>query len=145
MMQMEQWSILSNVLDYVQYGRFHTMRHTLDIKAVNKHKCQPDTEEDKEFRELDFGRTPFKLCKEYMDMYEGIQSEIISATRFNENSDLNTTYLGRVDKVRKDKLRAVESFPISEHGYTSGKLLDGTECQLLLDTGASKSFMSKLF
>ena len=24
-----------------------------------------------------------------------------------------------------------------------GKLLDGTECQILLDTGASKSFMSK--
>ena len=26
-----------------------------------------------------------------------------------------------------------------------GKLLDGTECQLLLDTGASKSFMSKSY
>ena len=26
-----------------------------------------------------------------------------------------------------------------------GKLLDGTECQLLLDTGASKSFMLKPF
>ena len=26
-----------------------------------------------------------------------------------------------------------------------GKLLDGTECQLLLDTGASKSIMSKSF
>ena len=24
-----------------------------------------------------------------------------------------------------------------------GKLLEGTECQILLDTGASKSFMSK--
>ena len=36
-----------------------------------------------------------------------------------------------------------ERFPISEQGYTIGKLLDGTECQILLDTGASKSFMSK--
>ena len=42
-------------------------------------------------------------------------------------------------------MRAEESFPISEHGYTSGKLLDGTECQLLLDTGASNPFMSKSF
>ena len=42
-------------------------------------------------------------------------------------------------------MRAEESFPISEHGYTSGKLLDGTECQLLIDTGVSKSFMSKSF
>ena len=30
-----------------------------------------------------------------------------------------------------------------EQGYTVGKLLDGMECQILLDTGASKSFMSK--
>ena len=42
-------------------------------------------------------------------------------------------------------MKTEESFPISEHGYTLGKLLDGTECQLLLDTGASKSFMSKSF
>ena len=36
-------------------------------------------------------------------------------------------------------------FPITDCGYTSGKLLDGTECLLLLDTDASKSFMSKSF
>ena len=42
-------------------------------------------------------------------------------------------------------MKAEESFPISEHGYTLGKLLDGTECQLQLDTGVSKLFMSKSF
>ena len=78
-------------------------------------------------------------------MYEGIQSEIVNTTRFNENSDLSMTYLGRSNKARNDKLKAEESFPISEHGYTSGKLLDRTECQLLLDMGTSKSFMSKSF
>ena len=30
-----------------------------------------------------------------------------------------------------------------EQGYTVGKLLDSTECQILLDTEPSKSFMSK--
>ena len=63
--------------------------------------------------------------------------------RFGENSDFSMTYLGMSDKTRNDKLKMEESIPISEHGYTSGKLLDGTECQLLLDTGVSKSFMSK--
>ena len=53
--------------------------------------------------------------------------------------------MGGIDKGSNSKLKAEESFPISEHGYTSGKLLDGTECQLLLDMGASKSFMSKSF
>ena len=80
-----------------------------------------------------------------MDKYEEIYSEIVSSNRFDDNSDLSTTYLGRVDKENQHKLKAEESFPISEHGYTSGRLLDGTECQLLLDTGASKSFMSKSF
>ena len=88
---------------------------------------------------------PLKLHEEYMDVFEAIQSEIVSNTRFDENSNLSTTYLGRIDKENKNKLRAKESFPISEQGNTSGRLLDGTECQLLLDTGASKSFMSKSF
>ena len=38
-----------------------------------------------------------------------------------------------------------QKFPISKLGYTVGKLMDGTECQILLDTGASKSFMSKSY
>ena len=76
-------------------------------------------------------------------MYEGIQSEILSTTRFDENSDLSTTYLGKVGRYQNNKIKAEESFPLSEQGYTVGKLLDGTECQILLDMGASKSFMSK--
>ena len=145
MTQMGQWSILSNVLNYIQHGRFQTMKQALDIKAVNKYKHKPDTEGGKEFRELDFSSTSLKLCEEYLDVYEGIQSEIVSATRFDENSDPSTTCLGRIDKGSNSKLRPEELFPTSEHGCTSGKLLEGTECQLLLDTGASKSFMSKSF
>ena len=145
MTQMEQWLILSNILNYVQHGKFHSIGHMLDIRAVNKYKHKLNTEGDREFRDLDFGAMPLKLHKEYMDVYEGIQLEIVSATRFDENSDLSTTYLGRTNKENKEKLRTEESFPISEHGYTSGRLLDGTECQLLLDTGASKLFMLKSF
>ena len=85
------------------------------------------------------------LCEKYLDVYEGIQLEIVYTMRFDENSDLSTTYLGKSHKTRNDKLKVEESLPISEHWYTLGKLLDGTECQLLLETGASKSFMSKSF
>ena len=69
----------------------------------------------------------------------------MSTTRFDENVDLSTTYLGRSDRAKCDKLKAREAFFISEQEYALGKLLDGTECQLLLDTGASKSFMSKSY
>ena len=109
-----------------------------------KHKRKSNIEnEEGQMLELDFGDMPEKLKEEYTDVYEGIQSEILSTTRFDENSDLSTTYLGRVNTTKTSKIKAEESFQISEHGYTIGKLLDGTECQILLDTGASKSFMSK--
>ena len=142
---MEQWSILRNILNYIQQDRHHTVNHTLNIKAVNKYMNKSKTKEERESAELDFGSMLLILHEEYLDVYDSIQSEIVNTTRFNENSDLSMTYLGRSDKPRNDKLRAEESFPISEHGYTSGKLLDGTECQLLLDMGASKLFMSKSF
>ena len=45
--------------------------------------------------------------------------------------------------IKDSKIKVEESLLISEQGYTMGKLLDGTECQILLDTGMSKSFMSK--
>ena len=38
-----------------------------------------------------------------------------------------------------------EKFPISKLGYTVGKLINVMECHILLDTGASKSFMSKSY
>ena len=44
MTQMEQWSILGNVLNYVQHSRLHSMNHTLDIKAVDKYKYRPNTD-----------------------------------------------------------------------------------------------------
>ena len=95
MTQMEQWSILSNILNYVQHSRFNSMNHTLDVKAVNKYNSKPNI--DREFKELDFGTTPQKLQEEYMDIYEGIYSEIVSSNRFDENSDISTKYLEKIE------------------------------------------------
>ena len=72
MKQMEQWSILSNVLNYIQHGRHHTMKYTLNIRAMNKHRSNPEAKEEKEFLELEFGSMPHKLCEEYLDVYKGI-------------------------------------------------------------------------
>ena len=41
------------------------------------------------------------------------------------------------------EVKAEENFLITMHGYTKGKLIDGTECNILVDTGASISYMSK--
>ena len=71
MTQMEQWSILSNLLNYVQHSRFNLMNHTIDVKAMNKYKSKPSTD-NREFKELDFSTTLQKLQEKYMDIYEGI-------------------------------------------------------------------------
>ena len=47
--------------------------------------------------------------------------------------------------TRDTEVKAEENFPITLHGYTKGKLLDGTECDILVDTGASKSYMAKFY
>ena len=79
-------------------------------------------------------------------MYEEVRSDIVNSSRFDEKSDISMTYLGKtVQEENQDKLKAEESFPTSENGYALGILPDGMKCQLLLDTGASKSFMSKSF
>ena len=57
-------------------------------------------------------------------MYEGIQSEVISTTRIDENSDLSKTYLGRTNITRVSKIKVEERFPISEQGYMVARLLD---------------------
>ena len=146
---MEQWSVLSNSLNYVQHSKFNSMDHSLSICLVNRYKVKPNDSlfsSGKEFREIDCGTNLQNLQTKYLDMYEGIQSDIVSSSKFDENLDISTTYLGKIGpEESQDKLKAEESFPISESGYTLGRLLDGTKCQLLLDTGASKSFMSKSF
>ena len=78
-------------------------------------------------------------------MYEGVYAEMVYANKFNENSDLSTTYLGQTKVTRDTKIKVEEKFPITGQGSASGKLLDGTECQILLDMGATKSYMSKSY
>ena len=105
--QMEQWSILSNILSYVQHSKFNSMNHTLSVKPVNRYKIKPD--EGNEFREIDFSTIPQNLQEEYLVVYKGIQSDIVSSSRFLENSDISTTYLGRVEHMEsQDKLKAEE-------------------------------------
>ena len=47
--------------------------------------------------------------------------------------------------TRETKIKAEERLPITGQGFVSGKLLDGTDCQILLDTHVTKSYMSKSY
>ena len=55
--------------------------------------------------------------EEYLDRYEGVKSEILNTTRFDENSDLSMTYLGKSSMTRDNKMAVEERFSITEQGH----------------------------
>ena len=100
--QMEQWSILNNIVNYVQYDRNPQDFYNLFIRAINKKNHTKIyarlKEEDRQVIELDFSDTLDKLKGEYFYMYDGVKSEVLCTTKFDENF-LGTMYLGRVDMI----------------------------------------------
>ena len=61
---MEQWSILSNIVNYAKYDRNLRNFHELDIKAIDQ-KNQREMydrlkDEDRQVLQLDFGNNPDK-------------------------------------------------------------------------------------
>ena len=62
-----------------------------------------------------------------------------------KNSDIVTTYLGMPKMRRQDELKAECKAHMTEDCYIPGKLLGGTDCKILLNTGESNSFLCKTF
>ena len=146
--QIEQWSILSDNIVYVRPAGKDVI-HGIDIKMVDyqdhRRMYRRMGKEEGERLNTDFGESPNVLKDKYMDVYEDVFAEVVTTNRFDENVDLSTTYLGKIGMRREDIMKAEESFPISEQGFVMGRILNGEECQILLDTGASKSYMSKSY
>ena len=146
MIQMKNWLILS---DNVKHDEKSKTSHKLDLNTLDycQHKevyCKLKGEKS-HILEVDFGINPETLESNYLDMYEGVHTEMVYTNKFDENSDLSMTYLGQTKMTRESEIKAEEKFPITEQGITLAKLLDGTQWQILLDTGVSKSYMSKSY
>ena len=144
---MEQWSILSDNIVYVRSEDSDIM-NGINIKPIDyrEHKrMYRKMGKEGERLDIDFGESQEIMKNRYMDVYDDIYAEVVMTSRFDDDFDLSMTYLGRIDMKRDEVMKAEESFPISEQGFVMGKLMNGEECQTLLDTGASKSYMSKSY
>ena len=148
LVSMEEWSILSDHVKYVMHGESEAFQK-LSINSLNCRQCRDLYRRlnNKVMLKsnLNFGKSPEKLKADYLDIYKGVYAEVISTDSFVEDTVLSTTYLGKVDMTRNTEVEAEESFPMMARGYTKGQLLDGTDCEILIDTGASKSYMSKSY
>ena len=144
--QMDQWLILSDNIVYVN-SKDSDVMSGMDIKSLDyrehKRMYRKMNKEGGERIDIDFGESPEVMKSRYMDVYENVYAEVVTTSRFDENVDLSTTYLGRIDMKREEVLKAEESFAISEQGFVKGKWTNGEECQIVLDTEVSKSYMSK--
>ena len=145
--EMRNWSIFSDNVRYVQYDQATPQNLNIDTLDYRDHNelYYKLKEKKGETLYIDFGLYPDVIRSRHLDVYEGVYTEMVYANKFNENSDLSTTYLGQTKMTRDTRIKAEERFPITGQGFASGKLLDGTECQILLDTGATKSYMSKSY
>ena len=59
---MEQWSILSNLLNYVQQSMYNSMDHSSNVKPGNRYKVKPN--EEKKFRDVDFSTNLKKITNQ---------------------------------------------------------------------------------
>ena len=145
--QMEQWSILSDNIIYIRLVANDAI-NGIDIKMVDyqdhRRMYRRMGKEEGERMDIDFGESPNVLKDKYMDVYEDVFA-VVTTNRFYENVDLSTMYLGKIGMRQEDIMKAEESFPISEQGFVMGRILNREECQILLDTGVSKSYMSKSY
>ena len=114
--QMKEWSILSDNVKYITSGRSETF-HNLNVDQMN-YTQEIDLYRELQEKELlnadvNFGGSPDRLKAEYLDAYEGVYAKIISTDKFDEDTDLSTTYLGQLDMTRNTEVKAEGHFPIT--------------------------------
>ena len=82
--QIEQWSILGNVINYVQCSRNPKNLHSMIIRPAKLNKTVKNTKS----RNINISLLEVNLIEgldrskeEYLDRYEGVKSEIVDTTR----------------------------------------------------------------
>ena len=145
--RMIKWSILSDLIKYIDESSYSDMNPSLTLRPLDyrKHKRLYNSLKTDKDLTSDVIFEGDKVRDVYFDKYDGIYADKSQATRFDESTDLSTTYLAKTDMTREQVIKAEEKFPISGQGYTQGKLLENTESSILIDTGASTSYMSKSY
>ena len=71
----------------------------MTIKPVNNGRLNlisKDRNEDNMSLRVDLTDAANGSKEEYLDRYEGVISEILNTTGFDENTDLSTTYVGKL-------------------------------------------------
>ena len=53
--------------------------------------------------DVDFGTNPGIMRSHYLDMYDGVHTDVVYTNRFDESSDFSTKDLGKTKMTRENK------------------------------------------
>ena len=106
---MRNWSIFSDNIRYIQHEQKTPHKLNIDALDYRQHKelYFKLKGEERETLDVDFGIYPDLLKSKYLEV-EDVYAEMVYANKFNEHSDLSTTYLGQMKMKRDTKIRVEE-------------------------------------
>ena len=135
--KVEEWSILSTEPVYF------APKHQEGIK-VSQSNGIAAIKLSEEFNKLK--DSPIEIDEDNLednDYFEGVHPYMSTEHCYATSTDMSVTYLGHTHE--QDTAMEFRSFSINTQCITRGELGDKTPFKLLVDTGASKCFMSKSF
>ena len=127
------WSILSTVIDYT------TIRDNSPYVEMNTSNLYNKLQEDEQLISGD-------SSDQWDGRFEEVTCSLHYSHKFDDTNDVSTTYLRSY--MAKDEPR---TFPVDSHipfdgrGMSKAYLSNGTPMKLYLDSGASRSYLSKRF
>ena len=139
--QMSLWSIMSDRPSYTVHPQSSgvTGSGCMDFSFDRMSRQTPSHEDDQsvDFNDLE--------QSDFLTHYPDIVAKLNINRSYDDLLDVSTTYLGP-DLIQNNHVFNPEpTFPIAHNCHTDGELLGGGKLDILLDTGASKSYMSKAF
>ena len=142
---MDHWSVFTEQLRYtipeiIAPGFDIQGQGCLDFSPERLNRS--DQAKEVSMAPLEFHYMP---ASEYLDRYNGITSELNVNMEYDDAIDVTTTYLGHESIKITDTFHPEQAFPIYSNCHTHGQFVGGGMLDILLDTGASKSYMSKAF
>ena len=142
---MDQWSVftenLRHTIPKIQAPGFDIQGQGCLDFSPERVNCL-DQARDVSIAPLEFHHMP---VSEYLDRYDGITRELNVNMEYDDAVDVTTTYLGHESIRITDIFQPEQAFPIQSNCHTRGQFVGGGMLDILLDTGASKSYMSKGF
>ena len=140
--KMAEWSVIGTQMHYVQHP--HVQEGLLLNQCEEKIESQiMGKMESPNLLSLEGESKQIKDV--FTDRFDGVVHYLHATEKFIDSRDISTTYLGVDNLSLRDYHVAECSFPIYSNSHTWGQLVGGSPIDMLIDSGASKCYMSKTF